>query len=74
MIRFELAETEITLDELAALKPDSLITLTGQSEHYIRVFCDDDYIADGILVSFQQRLAVQIKTLTGIPENSDTGS
>ncbi|MEM8074183.1 FliM/FliN family flagellar motor switch protein [Morganella morganii subsp. sibonii] len=74
VIRFELAETEITLDELAALKPDSLITLTGQSEHYIRVFCDDDYIADGILVSFQQRLAVQIKTLTGIPENSDTGS
>lgn len=74
VIRFELAETEITLDALAELKPDSLIELSGQSEHYIRVFCDDDYIADGILVSFQQRLAVQIKILTGIPENSETGS
>lgn len=62
IISFVLAETEISLDKLSGLKPDSLIELTDNPAHYIRVFCDGEYIADGILVSFQQRLAVQIKT------------
>lgn len=61
IISFGLADTEISLDTLTGLTPDSLIELTENPEHYIRVFCDGEYIADGILVSFHQRLAVQIK-------------
>lgn len=73
-LSFGLADTEITLDELAGLKPDSLIELTDNSEHYIRVFCDGEYIADGILVSFHQRLAVQIKEFVTSAENTRTKS
>lgn len=71
---FELAETEISLAELAGMKTDSLIELTDKTTNYIRIFCDETHIANGILVSFQQRLAVQIKEFTGLQAAPGTAS
>lgn len=70
---FELAETEISLAELAGMKTDSLIELTDKTTNYIRIFCDETHIANGVLVSFRQRLAVQIKEFTGLQAAPGTG-